>query len=85
MTIAFTICSNNYLAHASVLIQSFKKFHSDIPIYLCIVDELKHEISYDDIGADGVIDVPQIIGDQFFELASKFTLTELCTAVTRFD
>ncbi len=34
----FTICSNNYLAMAQILIDSAKQFHPEATMYLCLVD-----------------------------------------------
>ena len=36
----FTICSNNYLGMARILISSAKAFHPDATIYLCLVDRI---------------------------------------------
>ena len=36
---AFSICSNNYLPYVEVLFTSVRKFHPDIDLYVCLVDE----------------------------------------------
>ena len=36
----FTICSNNFVSMASILLASAKRFHSDATIYLCLADAL---------------------------------------------
>lgn len=35
----FSICSNNYVAYAKVLLESAKRHHPDADLFLCLVDE----------------------------------------------
>jgi hypothetical protein len=35
----FTICSNNYMSMAHVVVNSARKHHPEATIYLCLADE----------------------------------------------
>lgn len=52
--IAFTICSNNYLAKARVLVESIKK-KQDVEVYLFLADKKSPRINYLDLGFDNII------------------------------
>ncbi len=46
MTIAFTICSNNYLAHAKTVGDSYLKYHPNNKFIIGLVDKLQDEYDY---------------------------------------
>ena len=52
--IAFTICSNNYLVKAQVLLNSLKA-HEEVKVYLFLADQRSPAIDYLKIGFDKVI------------------------------
>ena len=79
MKIAFTICSNNYLAYAKVLGNSLKSHEPDTPFYIFLCDEKKAEIDYTGL-ANEVIALAEI-EPQFYTLASKYNIIELNTAL----
>ncbi len=81
MPIAFTICANNYLAHAKTLIDSFKKYHPSVPFFIALVDEQNSDIDYEKLGADGIIDMPELMGEEFEELETTYSIAELCTVI----
>jgi len=79
MQVAFTICSNNYLAQAKVLYLSLKEHQPDEPFFIFLCDEKRPEIDYSSL-ADEVIPVADIEpGIQ--ELALRYNIVELNTCV----
>jgi hypothetical protein len=81
MNIAFTICSNNYLAHAKTLGDSFLAFHPDAKFIIGLVDQYHPELDYDFYKAFDFIPVEDIRVPGFDELNAKYDITELNTAV----
>jgi hypothetical protein len=77
MNLFFSICSNNYLAQATVLWKSIKHFHPDIPFVLFLCDQKSEAIDYARI-ADEVIEL-ETIEPCFAELALKYNIIELNT------
>lgn len=57
--IAFTICSNNYLDKAAVLLNSIK-IQSDITVYLFLADQKSEYINYDELGFDKILTPEQL-------------------------
>ena len=79
----FTICSNNYISMASILIASAKRFHSDATIYLCLADAL---LPNEGFYPDGCVVVP-IADLDIPDLRSfvfRYDIMELNTAVKPF-
>ncbi len=81
MNLAFTICSNNYLAHAKTLGDSFLEFHPDIKFIIGLVDKFDLEFDYSFFSAFDIILVEDIAVPNFEELIEKYNITELNTAV----
>src|SRR5664279_5896315 len=79
MRIAFTICSNNYLAHSKILGKSLKKHEAGLKFYIFLCDKKINEIDYT-ILADEIIPI-QDIEPQFDDLALKYNIVELNTCV----
>jgi hypothetical protein len=81
--IAFTLCSNNYLGAAKVLVESFKEFHPDFEVFIGLVDKLDSRVDYVSFGAQillaETIPMPDIEG-----LSKKFNIVELNTTVKPF-
>lgn len=77
---AFTICSNNYIARAVTLAQSFSKHHPDSDKFYIIITDIKNEqINYS---------IPDIvflfisdIEPEYKKLVSKYNLVEFATSV----
>jgi hypothetical protein len=84
MKVAFTICSNNYIAQASVLIESFKKFHNNYYFAIVLVDELTTKVDYSLTGADEVLPIAELTQYNISELFDKYNIVELNTAVKPF-
>jgi len=81
MKIAFTICSNNYLAHAKTLGDSFLEFHPDVKFIIGLVDRFNPAFDYSFFSAFDIIPVEDIAVPNFEELYNKYNITELNTAV----
>jgi hypothetical protein len=81
MTIAFTICSNNYLAHAKTLGDSYLKHHPDHRFIIGLVDTLHESFDYSVFNTFEIIPVAELNIPEFDELNSKYNIVELNTAV----
>ena len=81
MNIAFTLCSNNYLAHAKTLGDSFLKYHPDFTFVIGLVDKYTDELDYSIFSKFTIILVEDINVTNFAELNSKYSISELNTAV----
>jgi hypothetical protein len=77
-TIIFTLCSNNYLAHAKTLGDSVKEFVPEAEFVIGLVDQFDLSIDY---SAFDVIKYDQIGFDCFEEMLSKYNIIEFNTAV----
>ena len=81
-SIIFTICANNYLAHAAVLAESFKKHNPALDFYIVVADEKSDDVDYHKFHADNVVFINEIIPAIDLDvLSQKFNLTEFCTAI----
>jgi hypothetical protein len=83
MIVAFTICSNNYLGAAKVLVESVKKYHPEFELYIGLVDELNVDIDYATIGCT-IIPAKDIRMPDLEELSQRFNIVELNTTVKPF-
>lgn len=81
MKVAFTICSNNYLAQAKVLVDSWYENNPDTQFLIFLVDEYSPSIDYAIFEPAKVIEIRNIVGRYIHSLASRFNITELNTAV----
>jgi len=85
MTIVFTICSINYLAQARTLGDSLKSTNPNILFFIGLVDILEG-VSFDEsfIPKYPMIEIDKIGIDKFAEMADRYDITELNTAVKPF-
>ena len=85
MTIAFTICSINYLAQARTLGDSLKATNPEIQFFIGLVDTLEG-IAFEDayIPSFPMIEIDKIEIRDFQEMADRYNITELNTAVKPF-
>jgi hypothetical protein len=81
MKLAFTICANNYLAHAKTLACSFKKHHPEVVFCIAILDASNEGIDYDNLGADQILWIHKLLPDLVEELKDTYNIAELCTVV----
>jgi len=81
MNIAFTICSNNYLAHAKTVGDSFLKHHQDFTFIIGLVDRYSEELDYSSFNNLIFLPVEELHIEGFDELKDRYNITELNTAV----
>jgi hypothetical protein len=81
MDVVFTICSNNYLAHAATLMRSWFLHHPQTTGYVILVDELNEEINYDIVKPAAVLPLSYFGIEELPNLVEKYNITELNTAV----
>lgn len=85
MTIAFTICSINYLAQARTLRDSLKSSNPDILFFVGLVDRLDDVTFEDDFVPDfPLVEIHKIGIEGFEEMCERYNITELNTAVKPF-
>lgn len=80
MNIAFTLCSNNYLAQAKTLGDSIKNFAPDLKFFIGLVDRFSPQVDYPGIAHD-VLQVEKINIPGFERLWKKYNIIELNTCV----
>ncbi|MBL7921775.1 MAG: glycosyl transferase [Bacteroidia bacterium] len=78
---AFTLCSNNYLAQANVLKESFLKFNPDFQFYIGLVDELSPVVNYDNFKPAAIVPVKELKAINVNELIAKYDIIEFNTCV----
>ena len=85
MTIVFTICSINYLAQARTLGDSLRETNPDIRFFIGLVDVLEG-VSFDNdyLPEYPMIEIDKIGIQGFEEMADRYDITELNTAVKPF-
>jgi hypothetical protein len=81
MNIAFTICSNNYLAQAKTLGDSFLEFHPDWKFVIGLVDLYDSDFDYSFFDNFEIIKVSNIKVQDFEEIIGKYNIVEINTAV----
>ncbi|TDH20842.1 glycosyl transferase [Segetibacter sp. 3557_3] len=79
--IAFTICSNNYLAHAKTLGDSFLQHHPEAKFIIGLVDKFDDDFDYKFFKNIEFVLVEELSMSEFPELLSKYNITELNTSV----
>jgi glycosyltransferase involved in cell wall biosynthesis len=79
----FTICSNNYVSMARILLDSAKRFHPDATVYLCLADAL---LPNDGFYPDGCVVIPieNLNIPDFRSFVFRYDIMELNTAVKPF-
>jgi hypothetical protein len=81
MNIAFTICSNNYLAQAKTVGDSFLDFHPNWKFVIGLVDEYDPSFDYSFFDRFEILKVKDIKVPGFDSLVAKYNIVELNTAV----
>mgnify|MGYP000627320296 FL=1 len=85
MTLAFTLCSINYLAQAQTLGQSLQKTNPDVEFVIGLVDKLdKVTLDSDKIPPFQLLEIDKINMDCLDEMCKIYDITELNTAVKPF-
>jgi hypothetical protein len=84
MKIAFTLCSNNYLAQAKTLGDSIKELNPEYQFYIGLVDTFSAEIDYSSEIGFPIILSNEIGIPDFDSLWKKYSIIELNTCVKPF-
>lgn len=84
MKIAFTICSNNYIAQASILAESFKRYHPEYHFAIVLVDKLSAEVDYTRVNADEILPIAELEKYNLQDMFDRYEIVELNTAVKPF-
>ncbi|MBD8490440.1 glycosyl transferase [Echinicola sp. CAU 1574] len=79
--IIFTLCSNNYLAHAKTLGDSIKEHAPECKFIIGLVDDWDDEVDYQSLGADEVLKFDQLGVEAFPEMLARYNIIEFNTAV----
>lgn len=82
--IAFTLCSNNYLPKARILVESIRQHNPEVRIVLGLVDQPDSGIDYKALGAVEIVPVEDIGIPDFDEMVMRYDLVDLNTAVKPF-
>ncbi len=85
MNAAFTICSNNYLAQAKVLTDSFNEFERESVLFLILVDKKTDSIPYLELFPEArVLEVDSSIVPDLDLMIKRYNIVELNTSVKPF-
>ncbi|MCK8785473.1 glycosyltransferase [Roseomonas sp. NAR14] len=79
----FTICSNNYVRMADILLRSAKARHPDATTYLCLADGRLREPDFYPAGVE-VVTASELGIRDFEDFAFRYDIMELNTAVKPF-
>jgi glycosyltransferase involved in cell wall biosynthesis len=79
----FTICSNNYLPYAKILLNSLQKHHQDVQLFLCLAD---HKVNSEKVYVQGVsiIEARDLNVPNFDDFAFRYDIMEFNTALKPF-
>lgn len=80
---ACTIVSNNYLAFARVFADSYRRFHPDAQVFVCVVDEPAPGVCYAKLPF-ATIFAEELGVPDFFNFSFRYDILELNTAVKPF-
>ncbi|WP_153796289.1 hypothetical protein [Foetidibacter luteolus] len=80
MKCIFTICSNNYLAQASILGKSLQQFEPGVAFFIFLCDEKNSQIDYAALPANEVVPVEDI-EPELHNLVLKYNIIELNTCL----
>lgn len=83
MYVAFTICSNNYLAKAKIVADTFLQHHPRYVFFIFLVDKINKSIDYSSLGPARIVPIENVF-DHIEALACKYNIIELSTAVKPF-
>ncbi len=80
-TIVFTLCSNNYLAHAKTLGDSLKSVSPNTEFIIGLVDEFNDQIDYSFFEPHQIIKYDQIGFPFFKDMIAEYNIIEFNTSV----
>jgi hypothetical protein len=82
--LAFTICSNNYLAQAKTLGQTLLSHNPGYQFIICLVDKPSPQIDYSLFQPYEILLIEQVPIPDFESMVLRYNITELNTAVKPF-
>jgi hypothetical protein len=82
--IAFTICSNNYLAQAKVLAESFLRYNPSHEFVIGLCDRMNNQVNYLKLNHSEIIEVEKLEIEGFNKMVLDYNIVELNTAVKPF-
>ena len=82
--IAFTLCSNGFLAHAKTLGDSFLLHNPGTRFVIGLVDRRRGDIDYDSLGAFEILPVEDIAAPCFEDMWHRYNTLELITSLKPF-
>jgi hypothetical protein len=84
MKIAFTICSNNYLAQAKILADSIRYFQPEYTIFIILCDKKNYDINYTFFSQYTILEATELNIECFYDMCNKYTIVELNTSIKPF-
>lgn len=84
MNVAFTLCSNNYLAQAKTLADSFRRYNQNYQFIIGLIDRKKESVDYNIFEPSVIATVEELAIDGFDEMVLNYNIIELCTAAKPF-
>ncbi|MBC8035417.1 MAG: glycosyl transferase [Chitinophagaceae bacterium] len=83
--IIFTLCSNNYLAQASLLVTSFLQHNADYTFYIGLVDAVNTSVLYPTHPAVKVLPCEEVLTKDLLKgMAQRYKIVELNTSLKPF-
>ncbi len=83
MKVAFTICSNNYLAKAKAVADTFLRHNTTYVFYIFLVDTIDPNLDYKALSNYTIIPIKDVFPN-IEDLAHKYNIIELNTAIKPF-
>lgn len=81
MKVAFTICSNNYLAQAKTMCDSLRFHNNGYETVICLCDTFHPEIDYTAFSPHKVFEVAKLNIPDFENMCTQYTIIELNTSI----
>src|SRR4051794_40308640 len=81
MKVGFTICSNNYLAAAKTLCDSFLEHHPDYVFFIGLADKYPTHMAADYVGRATIVEVEELGIQEVHKLNRKYDITEFNPAI----
>jgi hypothetical protein len=82
--IAFTLCSNSFLAHAKTLAASLALHDPETRFVVGLVDVRRADIDYDSLGAFEILPVEDLAAPGFEDMWQRYDMLELITSLKPF-
>lgn len=83
MTLAYTVCSLNYLPYAQSFYESFRRFHPDVAFVVGLVDRIDSRVKPSDLPFE-LLEVETLQEPSFEAMCHRYTMHELSCALKPF-